>query len=434
MAAARRGEPGGAATPSDRSGKSVGTNQRRGDTAPGPEGSRPLDGARPRDGRAWRCELAGPEDDPALRRLLREAPLGGSIRLSFPREPSYFAAARLGGERSATIVVRHPGTDEILAMGSRSVQEVWFDGRPALLGYLGQLRAAPGHRLRRRALVEGYGLARRLRAEDELPFDLSAIVADNTPARRLLERGLPGLPVYTPIAGLVTLVLPAGAGRLSRSVARLGSGWPGRGRRTAARLARTVARPDPEEIAAVAAYLEGRSRGHRLAPRWDVGRLCELRDGRLGRWHPLVAREGGAVVGCAAIWDQRALRQCVVSGYAGRLRRLRPWLNAALKAAGRPTLPPPGTALRMAYLSHLAADDEEVAVRLVESACRRAVDLGLDYLSVAFPASHPWLAALRRRFGGRPYTSVLYLVHDRDFNPASAGLDARNVRVEGARL
>lgn len=381
-------------------------------------------------GRAWRCELARPADDAALRRLLRETPLGGDIRLSFPREPDYFASARLGGARAATMVVRGRVPDEIVAMGSRSVWDVWLDGRPTRVGYLARLRAAPGRRLQRRALLEGYRLAHALRADDELSFDITAIVSDNHRARRLLERGLPGLPAYTPLAELVTLVLPVRGRGAPRRWLREGraSHPPG------SRAASTVGAATPGELPAVGARLESWGRGHRLAPRWDPGRLRELAEGRSGRWHPLVARRAGAVVGCAAIWDQRPLRQCVVSGYAARLRRVRPALNAALALAGRPTLPPPGTALRMAYLSHLAAEDAEMALRLVGAACRRAAGLDLDYLSTTFTRSHPWLPLLRRRFGGRPYASVLYRVHDADVEPDPAGLGGPDIQVEGALL
>lgn len=381
-------------------------------------------------GRAWRCELARPADDPALRRLLRETPLGGAIRLSFPREPDYFTAARLGGERPATIVVRGRAEGEIVAMGSRAVWPVWLDGRPARLGYLAQLRAAPGRRLQRRVLLEGYRLARRLRAEDELPFDLTTVVADNRRARRLLERGLPGLPAYTPLAELVTLVLPARSRRARVRWLREGRWSDSAGRRGAS----SCGPGTPEELPALAARLESWGRGHRLAPRWELGRLRELAEGRSGRWHPLVARRAGAVVGCAAIWDQRPLRQCVVSGYAGRLRRVRPALNAALALAGRPTLPPPGTALRMAYVSHLAAEDAGMALRLVGAACRRAAGFGLDYLSTTFTRSHPWLPLLRRRFGGRPYASMLYRVHDPGVESEPAGLGGPDIQVEGALL
>ena len=53
--------------------------------------------------------LATPEDDAGLRRLLAETPMGGCIRLSFRREPSYMQAARIQGASVQVLVARVDG-------------------------------------------------------------------------------------------------------------------------------------------------------------------------------------------------------------------------------------------------------------------------------------------------------------------------------------
>lgn len=379
---------------------------------------------RPRSlgGGGFPCELAETGDDEALRRLLREASLDGRIRLAFPREPSFFAAGAVEGRRNATVLVRRGGTGPVVGMGTRSVKEVWADGRPALLGYLGGLRFAPGWRAGRRTLARAYALVGALRRSDEIPFDLTSVVADNTPARRLLERGVPGLPRYTPLTELVTLVVRTG---------------PGPGRRGRPRRGRDVVVEDAEtgsHLDAMAERLRRDGKARDLAPRWDRPRLDELASGRLGPWHPLVALHGGEVVGCAAVWDQRSLRQCVVGGYAPWLGRTRPVLDVLLRLAGRPGLPPTGTELPMGYLSHLAATDGEVAAALVAAARPRAARLGLDLLALGLPAGRSDVDVLKRRFGGHTYRSVLYAVHDPHEAPVSPSVAGTDVRVEVATL
>ncbi len=171
-----------------------------------------------------RCELATETDDASLRALLRDTPMEGWVRLAFPREPSFFGSAILEGEHAGTVVIRRGPGGTVVALGSRAVKEVWWKGRPARLGYLGQLRFARGWKPGRRTLARAYELVRGCRAPDELPFDLTSIVADNEPARRLLERGLPGLPRYTPLAELVTVVVPARDGRPARHGIRVEEG------------------------------------------------------------------------------------------------------------------------------------------------------------------------------------------------------------------
>jgi len=143
-------------------------------------------------------------DDAGLRALLRETPIGGASRLTFERDPSFFASVRREGIRHYTVCVREAG--KIVAMASRTV---W----PTGVGYLHQLRIAPSRRhLTRQFLRAGFRMLRETHAPDEAAFDVTTIVSDNTVARRVLEAGLPGLPIYRPVEKIVTMLLPARAG------------------------------------------------------------------------------------------------------------------------------------------------------------------------------------------------------------------------------
>jgi hypothetical protein len=143
-------------------------------------------------------------DDAGLRALLRETPIGGAIRLTFEREPNFFASVRREGIRHYTICARAAG--KIVAMASRTV---W----PTGVGYLHQLRIAASHRhLTRPFLRIGFRMLRETHAPDEAPYDVTTIVRDNHVARRVLEAGLPGLPTYRPVEKILTMLLPVRAG------------------------------------------------------------------------------------------------------------------------------------------------------------------------------------------------------------------------------
>jgi hypothetical protein len=368
----------------------------------------------------YRVEAARPEDDAALRALLRAQAMDGAIRLTLEREPALRLAAEVEGERHYTVVLRQPESGRILACGSRAVRLAWVDGRPARLGYLAQLRRLPAAIGFRRALAAGYAACEASRRPDELPYDLTAVVADNRAARRLLERGLPGLPIYRPWSELVTLVLPVGGPRRRRPTA--------------------VERGTAELLPAIAACLERNLRRHQFAPAWTASDLASpVRTRGLEAADFCVVREPGGgdrIAGCLALWDQRAFKQVVVRGYAPALARLRPLVNAVSWLRGGPRLPVPGGPLALAFLSHLAVDDDrpELLIELVRAARQAAARRGLDYLSCGLAEGNPMLPALRRAFRARALTSIVYLVHRREAEPRLALPDGRCPHLEVAVL
>jgi len=133
--------------------------------------------------------------------------------VSREREPDTRLARGIEGERHHVLLVRDAERRCLLGMGSRSVRRVFVNGTPARVGYLGQLRVPALHG-RLRSLTAGYRAIRSTHRPDELPFDLTSVVADNARARRILEGGLPGMPRYRPIAELETSLFPARGRRL----------------------------------------------------------------------------------------------------------------------------------------------------------------------------------------------------------------------------
>lgn len=192
----------------------------------------------------------------------------GTIRLSLEREPSFFGAARSEGGRHHTVCARDRHSGRLIAMATRAVRRLYVNGQPEWVGYLSQLRIADGYRHLARSLTRrGFQLLRETRAADETTFDITTIVDDNEPARRLLEAGLPGLPRYTTIGRIVTLLISSK--QIVGQAPRLAS-------------------PDPADG----------------APTLQFSTVNLL----------------------PGIWDQRAFKQVVVRGYSPWLQRLR-WLT-----------------------------------------------------------------------------------------------------------
>jgi hypothetical protein len=379
--------------------------------------SLPGRGPRPRRVGEVVVEPALPEDEPEIRRLLRDNPMDGEIRVSLEREPDAFLAARVEGEPHHTIVARDLDSGAVVGMGSRSVWNAFVNGEPRRLGYLSQLRVDRAHRGKKRLLAAGYDLLRGMRSPGETPFDVTSIIADNAAARRLLGAGLPGLPTYREIGPFSTLILPSGRSRRASGSVR-------------------IERGTRERMPGIAACIERNRRRYQLAPFFPLEDLLSPERSRgLAPEDFFLAIAGGRVAGCLALWDQSSFKQVVVRGYGPRLARWRPWINRLSPLLGTPRLPDPGQVLPHAWLTHIAVDGDDLRTfeALAEAAHVEARTRGYAYVVIGLAAAHPWVPWLRRRFRPREYRSVLYAVCWENGQETEA-LDGRLPHVEAALL
>lgn len=363
-------------------------------------------------------------DDAGIRKMLREGIMSGPTGITLEREPNASLAATIEGERHYTVIGRDRGSGELVGTGSRSVRAVWLNGERRLLGYLGSFRGDRGGGLPpRRVLQEGFRLLEDTRQPDELPFDVTSVAVANEPARRLLEAGIRGLPVYEPLFEVTTLLIPTRRGRLSRTSIS---------RSTDAR----VQAGSVSALSGVVACLQQNLSRYQFAPAWKEADLLSAEATRgLEVDDFAVATRDGDVCGCVAVWDQRAFKQVVVRAYEPRLRRTRPLVNVGMWFAGRPVLPRQGEQIALGYLSHLAVDDDDPALllRLVDAGVKRARARGLDYAATGLASDNPMLPVLRRAFPCRSYETVIYAVH-RGNESARSYLNERLGHVEVAVL
>lgn len=369
------------------------------------------------------CRLAEPADAAELRRLLRDNPLDGAIRLSFECEPDALAAGRIYGPVHQTLVAHDCRTRRIVAMACRAERDVYVNGRVQRVGYLGQLRVEPSARRRPRLLASGFEHCRALHRTGGVPAYLVSIVEGNRPARRLLAAGhVPGFPTLTPIGPFLTVAMSTRQGLLGRR--------PRRGRLR-------IERGRPELAGPMAECLRRWGARHQLAPVWTADDLVS------GACTPclriedfLVTLEAGRVSACVALWDQRSFRQTVVRGYSPLLARLRPMINATGWLTGAPPLPAIGTAIPFAFLSHLAIDrdDGDRAMALVDAALAEARAAGVPCLVLGLSARHPLAPVIATRVRHRRYLSQLFLAHWDDGDAFARSLDARPAQPEVAVL
>lgn len=310
-------------------------------------------------------------------RALLEQPMGAAWRLATRFGDLPGALARLG-EDAMTVALEQDGRP--LACGVRAVKPVWWRGAPARLGYLALLRRDPaiGRIAGLRALPAVYAALAALRRDDELPFDLSAILDGNVAAQRLLTRGLSGLPAYRPRSRYRTAVWSP------RALPRRGAVRPA----TAADLPALAVLAAPPPWAALWPR-----------PAWDEAALAGL----------LVAERRGRIAACGRIDDQRGVRDTVLAGMPAA--PLRPLLNCWRGLRRLPAIPPLGAALPLRQVDRWFWDDPDAALDVLAGLS------GDGLLAAGWPEDHPDAAIL----AAAPHEAILatwYAVGGPDEAPA----------------
>ena len=361
--------------------------------------------------------LAGPEDEPELRALLRENPVPGPISLSYEREPDFFLASRIEGDRNQTLVARDGDSGKMVALGSRSFHTAFLNGEARRIGYLSQLRLDRSFRGRAHLLFRGYEKLRELHEKGgDVPFYLTSLVDGNFPAQRLLTSGHTRLPRYHFLESFRMLVLDVQA---FQSI-------------TDGQTART------EDLPEIAACLQRQAARYQLCRCWTTEDLLSPERSKglsAGDFQVVFSRD--RILGCLALWDQSSFKQTVVRGYTPVLGFFRPAANAFAALCGRSlALPEVGQPLRMAYLSHMAieGDDSQLLSALIRGVVGRARVRGIRYLVLGLSVRNPMLRAAREAFSAREYGSALHVVHWEDGDEAVRALDSRPCHVEAATL
>ena len=374
--------------------------------------ARPLTIARPvlaspaATAQRYRFAIARQADEPEIRRLLRDAVFPGDVRITLEREPDALSGLAIEGHVHQTIVARRDTSADVAAMATRSVRQRFVNGESTPVGYLSQLRIAPGYRRHRRLLDAGFEYCHRLHEDGVTRIYLASVVSDNGAALKLLARRSSSWPRFEPVATLTTLAIPVRHVRRTSVIPRVAE--------------------SSEDVKEAIACLSRNGRRHQFSPDW----VPDAFDGSvpgLSRSALRLAERRGRIVGCAALWDQRAWRQVVVRGYSRALAMSRWLVNVTTRWTGVPSLPPAGSRLEFAYASHLAVDDDDcdIASALIAAVCESARARGLDYVAIGLPTDAPLTAALQSRFRHRAYQSVLHVAFWADGEEIANRLDSR---------
>ena len=329
-------------------------------------------------------QAATAADDADLRQLLRDNPMQqGGFTLSFRREPSYFDACSVLGQSAEVFIGRDSQTGALAGVGARYRFPAYLNGQAQDIVYLADLRVANRYRnsihLRR-----AYQFLRQRHAEDPAAVYTSMILQDNRAALDTIAAQRAGLPPYHHQGIIHTPLILLG--------------W----QKPAIAAACSIRRASLADWSAIVAFLNRENARYQFAP---VYHESDLHNGRLRGLQPeniLIAEANGEIVGTLAIWQQSAFRQIHVDAYHGAWRLIRPVYNALARFTPLAALPDAGAALKYAYLSLIAVQNDDLAIfrALLRQAYRASHGTGLHYLIAALHERHPLRAALA------DYTSI----------------------------
>lgn len=347
----------------------------------------------------YRCELAKPGDDAALRQLMAGTPMPGSVALTFRREPSYFASDCVLGPKRQTLIIRDTVKSEIVMVATRAVREMYIGEQRQRVGYLGGLRLLSrvhGQGL----LARGYRFLRDLHDSDlEAPaFYLTTIAEGNTPAIRSLTSGRAGLPTYQPLCRLHTLVLP-----IRRRSA------PPKSRTSGFRVERLT---DLQELLE---FFDRCATKKTFFPAYSSGdfRRCDSSQ-QCGTFRNLdtssimVARRGNEVIGAAGVWDQRSFRQTIVDRYSRLTGAIRPMVNQWSRMTGGLSLPEVGRPLDGCFVCFpVVKNGDEAVLRMLLRQLMQVAPPSAKFLLLGL-CDGDSLLPIAQRFSRTNYTTRLF--------------------------
>ena len=359
-------------------------------------------------------QAASAADDADLRQLLRSNPMQqGGLTLSFRREPSYFAACSVLGQSAEVFVGRDTQTGALAGVGARYHLPAFINGQAQSIVYLADLRVQTAYRnsihLRR-----AYQFLRQRHAADPAPVYTTMILQDNRAALATIAAQRAGLPPYHAQGTVHTPLILLG--------------W----QKPTLAAPCTIRRATAADWAAIVAFLNRENARYQFAPVYHEN---DLTNGRLREMQPeniLLAEANGSIIGTIALWQQSAFRQLHIDAYHGAWQFIRPVYNALARLTPLAPLPRAGEALKYAYLSLMAVQNDNLAVfrALLRQAYRASHGTGLHYLIGAFHERHPLRPAFAD-YAGIPSGGQLFTVQ---FDGEPYPLDGRVPYIDAAAI
>jgi hypothetical protein len=362
-------------------------------------------------------DLATAADDIAIRGLCRREAIPGKITVRYEREPDFSLGCRVTGDEFQVVVARDRGDGEVVGVACRSTRELFVNGMPQRLGYLGQLRV--DQRFRGRWLVSrGFSMLKELHEQDPVPAYLVSIVGGNHEAEEVLVRkARRSFPAFHWVADFNTLAISLG--RTERPLD----------------IGVEISAGSSDQICEIVRFLQEHGKHRQFFPVWTEDSFDKLASLGLRIEELRIVRRNGEIAGIAGLWDQSGYKQTVIQQYSGWLRAAAPFYNFGAPWMGHATLPRPGAKVRSVYAAFVCIADDQLQIfsALLRELYNLARSRAFEYLLIGLDARDP-LLAIARKYSHVPYPSRLFLAEWPNGGRFHEQLERRTAYVDIATL
>ncbi len=301
-----------------------------------------------------KLSLAEPGDDAALRQLLRQNILDGHFGVSFRREPSYFTAAAIQGERYEIIKGTENHSQKIVGLAGRFTYPAYLNGEKTTLGYLAELRIAPQYR-NGLYVARGFRFLRQLHRQSPVDCYITMILDGNEKAFKTLTTQRAGLPQYVSQGRILTPAIHLDMPKKALSLPQV-----------------SIEKANPGNIGEVFDFINRQKAKKQFAPYYAVRDLHSPRLRGLTAGDFYLAIKNNQIIGAIAAWEQTDFRQVHVEKYSTALQTIKPLYNLLSLMTPLKRLPTQGQIIPYFYLAFIAiADNNPEVFRLLLNALYR---------------------------------------------------------------
>lgn len=321
--------------------------------------------------------LALTSDDEQIRRLVREIPIEGDIKLRYQREPSYFAVSAIQGNPNQTIVGVVNG--QVMAVVSWNLQKVFVNGKICNAGYLSNVRVHPSVRSGF-SLIKGLKFLEQFIKKQETDFHFATLIDSNILTKSLFASGRSSLPKFYNQGRVFTYAIP-----LQKSKRNL---------QRDKRL--NIVKASPGHKSEIITFLKNEGAKTDFFPVIDEDSY-NVDIFKQSTFY-IALNNSSSIVGVCSVVDFTSFKQHVVVGFTRSFRLVFFLLNLFLKLKGMHRIPKIGQKVLMLHAGFTVVKNNNVQV--FKSLLYRVLcdfsGVGYHYITLALHENNPLINGMKK--------------------------------------
>lgn len=282
------------------------------------------------------------DENKALLRLMKSAPMQGVVQLTLERQPNIFESMDLSGHKTLFKVVEDSEIKKIVGCVGFAYRNLYVNGKPEEIVFASDVRVSPKYRGRGVLKLMAQGFHEEMDGQ----WTQGIVLKGNAKAEKVMLDKIPDyMPKSFPFEEMDTNLV------FSRRSVKLKSGA----------VLRMATKAD---IPAMQALHDVEAPKYQFAPQYDYKAMLDGHSYYRGLTVSdfVVAEKSGEIIAFAGLWNQKANKQTRVVKYHWALKAVRSIYNISNKIIGSAQLPREGEYLDYLYMNSITCSSENVDV------------------------------------------------------------------------